>query len=377
MNILINASNLRQGGGIQVADSICRQLQHYKRINFIVAYSHNLKETAQEISQYHNVRVAEYQLAYSLWLLLSGRDKLLDDLVDRYHIDKVLTIFGPSWWVPRVPHLCGFASSQITPQDSPFYSLKLPLRFHIHEFLRNTMLRIYYGRSSNNLYSENESVSQALRALYPQKSVFTVTNYYNQVFDKPKKWIVRQLPTFDGISLLTVANIYLHKNLGITIDIIRFLKEMHPDFKFRFVMSVTKEDFFKTWPCKNSSEIERYYVFLGSVRIEECPSLYEQCEIEFQPTLLESFTATYPEAMRMERPIVTTDLAFARQLCGDAACYYGAMNAEEAANAIYKVATEKNYAAQLVENGKNKLQSYDTYAQRVEKLIRILEEIKN
>lgn len=37
------------------------------------------------------------------------------------------------------------------------------------------------------------------------------------------------------------------------------------------------------------------------------------------PSLLECFTATYPEAMRMERPIVTTDLAFAQGLCGEAA----------------------------------------------------------
>ena len=45
------------------------------------------------------------------------------------------------------------------------------------------------------------------------------------------------------------------------------------------------------------------------------------------------------------------------------------------AEAIYKVATDKVYAHQLVENGKKQLLKYDNYEQRAEKLVRILEEI--
>jgi glycosyltransferase involved in cell wall biosynthesis len=95
----------------------------------------------------------------------------------------------------------------------------------------------------------------------------------------------------------------------------------------------------------------------------------------FLPTLLECFTATYPEAMRMEKPIITTDMEFARGLCKDAACYYSPVDAAEAAEAIYKVATDKEYAARLVKNGKKQLQAFDNYEQRAEKLIKILEEI--
>lgn len=377
MRILINASNLRQGGGIQVADSVCKQLSRFGDNQFTVVLSPFLKETAEVISQFANVIVEEYHIRYTAWLLLTGRDKTLDGFVEKHHIDKVLTVFGPSWWVPRVPHLCGFASSQITPQDSPFYSLRLPFKFRVHELMRNTMLRTYYRRCSNNLYSENESVSKALRQLYPKKRVYTVTNYYNQVFDKPKEWIAHPLPEFDGISILTMANLYPHKNLGITLGISKALKEMHPDFKFRFVISVKKEDFLRAQGIVDSEEIDRHYLFLGTVSVAECPSLYEQCDIELQPSLLESFTATYPEGMRMEKPIVTTDLAYARQLCGEAACYYSALDAEAAADAIYKVATDKDFAAQLVLNGKKQLLHFDTYEKRAEKLIKIVDNLDN
>ena len=79
----------------------------------------------------------------------------------------------------------------------------------------------------------------------------------------------------------------------------------------------------------------------------------------------------------MEVPIVTTDLEFARGLCGDAACYYSAVDPAAAAEAIYRVATDKEYAHQLTEAGKRQLLTYDNYEQRADKLIRILEEISN
>jgi len=93
----------------------------------------------------------------------------------------------------------------------------------------------------------------------------------------------------------------------------------------------------------------------------------------FMPTLMECFTAMYPEAMHKEVPIVTTDLEFARGLCGEAACYYSALDADAAAEAIYKVATDEAYMQQLTAYGKEQLKKFDNYEQRAEKLVGILE----
>ena len=90
-------------------------------------------------------------------------------------------------------------------------------------------------------------------------------------------------------------------------------------------------------------------------------------------TLLECFSATYPEAMRMRRPIVTTDIEFAHGLCGDAAVYYDALSPQAAAEAIYRVATERDLRARLVAAGTEQLKRFDTYTARAEKLIRLVE----
>ena len=58
--------------------------------------------------------------------------------------------------------------------------------------------------------------------------------------------------------------------------------------------------------------------------------------------------------------------------CCDAVCHYSTINAA-AAEAIYKVAIDKDYAKQLTEAGKQQLLTYDNYEQRADKLVRILE----
>ena len=147
----------------------------------------------------------------------------------------------------------------------------------------------------------------------------------------------------------------------------RYLRQAHPDFRFRFVLTVDASQ------LAVPAELEAHFLRIGRVDIAECPSLYEQCDVMFQPTLLECFSATYPEAMRMRRPIVTTDIEFAHGLCGDAAVYYDALSPQAAAEAIYRVATERDLRARLVAAGTEQLKRFDTYTARAEKLIRLVE----
>lgn len=362
--ILINGSNLKQGGGIQVADSVCRELHRFPQHRFVVVLSTFFSETLTAIKDYPNVEVCQYDVRNNMSTLLFGRDAFLDGLVTEKKIDAILTIFGPSRWRPRCKHLCGFARAQLLLKNP--LQKKRPLK----EKLSYRIWEWAFRRSSNVFYTENSYITDMLLQLMRNVKAYTVTNYYNQVFDQPEQWKKKKLPEFDGISLLTVSNAYPHKNLEIAADISRVLIKTHPDFSFRFVFSIEREQY-----LADINGIEGHFVFLGKIEIAECPSLYEQCDIVFQPTLMECFTATYPEAMRMERPIVTTDLEFARGLCGDAACYYSAVDAEAAAEAIYKVATDKERSALLVANGKRQLKTYDNYEQRAYKLIGILEEM--
>ena len=113
MNYCINASNLKNGGGLQVAYSICRQLHRFQGHFFFVVLSSQLAATQQAMEGVGNVKCVTYDLKDDWRSLLLGRNRFLDGLVEENHVDAVLTVFGPSRWRPRVPHLCGFARAQL------------------------------------------------------------------------------------------------------------------------------------------------------------------------------------------------------------------------------------------------------------------------
>ncbi len=363
MIFLINASNLRQGGGVQVAQSVCSQLKRFREHRFVIVLSELIDDTKIEFGD--NAVVLKHVIKHDLKTIFTGRDSYLDKLVEVNHVDAVLSIFGPSIWRPKVPHLCGFARAQLVLTDSPYYQ-----RLTFKERFTYMIWKWLFKKCSVIFYTENEYISKMLPKIFGDVEVFTVTNYYNQVFDMPESWEKsRQLPRFEGVTCLSVSNYYRHKNFDILVDAVRYLKDAHSDFKVRFVLT------FDEGEMPVPDDVKDAFLYIGKVGVDECPYLYEQADVMFMPTLMECFTATYPEAMRMEVPIVTTDLEFARGLCGDAACYYSAVDAKAAAEAIYKVATDEACRSQLIASGKVQLKKFDNYEQRAEKLIGILEEI--
>lgn len=368
MRILINASNLKKGGGLQVADSVCGCLNHFLEHRFVVVLSRALEGTVGQIEGYTNVKVVRYNLPKTAGKVLMGRDIVLDRLVEEEGIDAVLTIFGPSLWRPRVLHISGFARPHCVLLDSPYFE-RMGRREFFKSEVERRVLTWAFRRCADVYFTENEFISERLRKVLRGKKVYTVTNYYNQVFDEEEKWRREiMLPPFDGMTLLTISANYPHKNLSIIVPTIHYLHGHYPEFRFRFVLTVTKEQL-----GIRDVEVEKDIVFLGGIPVTECPNLYEQCDVVFQPSLLECFSAVYPEAMRMQKPIITTDLGFAHSLCGEAALYYDALSPESFGEAIYRLAHDNKLRGKLIKAGEIQLKSYDNYEERAKKLIGIVE----
>ena len=367
--ILINCSNLKKGGGLQVADSICNDLARFPQHRFIIVLSSFLQNIGAKIKGNTNCVIRYYDSNNGLKVLLTGRDDVLDGLVNEHHVDIVLSVFGPISWKPRCPHFCGFARSHIVLEDSPFFR-RMSLLKRIKARLFNRILIYFFCRGVDVFFTESSYISEKWKTKAGKARVYTITNYYNQVFDYPASWKAHILPVFDGITLLCITGYYSHKNLEIAIEVTDILEQKHPDFHFRFVFTIDADEY----PALTEAQ-KRHFCFIGRTDISEAPSLYQQATIMFQPSLLECFSATYPEAMRMNVPIVAADMGFARSLCGEAAMYYDPLNAQEAADVIYRVSTDESLRERLINNGKRQLLQYDTYEQRTDKLINLAEQL--
>lgn len=369
MKILINASNLSGGGGAQVCDSICRYLKDYPQHSFVVVLSPALDNTASAIKDYSNVEVVRYGVkGGDIKALLTFRNSFLDQLVTDHSIDCVFTVFGPIKWRPRVPHISGFGLSHIVMPESPYFQ-RMSVKERLKWKVTIATWKYIFRRSADTFITENPLITERLHRLFPEKKVVTITNNYNQVFDQPENQKERKLPPFDGVQLLDVAAFGPHKNEVIALDIAEIFRKKYPTTKIRFIFTFDR----KLYPTIPDS-LKEYFYFTGNVSIQECPSLYEQCDMEFQPTLLECFTATYPEGMRMKKPIITTDLEFAHGLCGNAALYYDSLSAESAADVIYNLITSKEIQQKLVTEGISQLRKFDNSKERACKIVSLCED---
>lgn len=371
MRILVNASNLYFGGGMQVTDSFCSILDRYIDDTFVVVLPPFMKSVKDKIIGFENVKVIDYQFVNNYKSILFSRDAFLDTLVIEENVDFVFTIFAPSWWTPRIPHLCGFALAHLVMPESPYFT-QMPWFRRIKEYIQNKVLSFYFWRCSDYFYTENPIITKRVKDLLHTNNVFTITNYYNQIFDNTEKQKYIKLPGFDGITLLSITSSNLHKNLAISIEIGKILHAEYPNFNFRFVFTVSSNQF-NIIPAY----LKKYFLLIGTVDISECPSLYEQSDIVFQPSLLECFTATYPEAMRMNKPIITTDLEFSRSLCGDAALYYDALSPEDAVAKIILICSDPELKHRIITNGTHQLKCFDTYQDRADKIIDLCHKIYN
>ena len=368
MKILVNASNLKVGGGLQVAESLCGLLPNFDKHIFYIVLSDRLKHIRLCMSEYGNINIVEYTQHLSLYNIVTGQDKILDDLISKHKIDAVLTVFGPSRWKPKCFHLCGFAMPHIVLPESPYWELLSPIAY-LKLKLRVQLMKRDFRINNDMLWCENEYISQRLRKLFKNKRVETVTNNYNQIFDYPEQWDRSiKLPSFNGITLLTITANYPHKNISIALPALDEIKKIAPELNVRFVFTINRDQY-PTVPDKYKENI----IFLGPVAINQCPPLYEQADIMFQPSLLECFSAMYAEAMKMELPILATDLGFAHSLCGNAAVYYKATDPKELAKGIVRITSNKDVVKEIVSNGIIQLGRFDTFKERADKLIKILE----
>ena len=87
----------------------------------------------------------------------------------------------------------------------------------------------------------------------------------------------------------------------------------------------------------DENNLKDYIINIGEVAWELVPNLYEISKATILPTLLESYSGIYIESMKYNKPILTSDLDFARETCQDAAIYFDPFSAEDILNKINKV----------------------------------------
>ena len=199
--------------------------------------------------------------------------------------------------------------------------------------------------------------------------VYTVTNtasnYYQDWKAYPARLPEKKAGTF---RFVTISSYYGHKNLELIPKVLQELRKRGV-VSVEFVLTLKHEDF----EFYIGAQEGIYNV--GPVKPEECPSLYQECDGMFLPTLAECFSASYAEAMIMEKPIVTTSMSFAKSICQDAALYFEPKNPQDAAERIVQLLEDKQLREALVQHGKVRVEEFDSPATRSQKYLDLCQQL--
>ncbi len=371
MRILVNTSKLRFGGAIQVALSFIYECRNYSEHEYHVLVGQGVAKSLQKDEFPSNFHFYDFNFGIVKLFKIPRIASELSHYERIIQPDCVVTTSGPSYWHAKAPHLLGYNLGMYIYYDSPFFktiSLYRKLRYDIKRKLHFW----FFKRDATAYMVQTDDVNKRVRKALKTENVFTISNTYNNFFTDPVKYDIN-LPAkmSDEIWFLTLTSYYPHKNLDIIPSVIEELnKRGFPDV--RFLLTLPETVFARLFKNMDTSNI----INVGTVRPEECPTLYNKCDYMFMPSLAECFSASYPEAMVMKKPIITTDLSFARSICDNAAVYYKPMDGKSAAEKIEELINDKNLQKELISNGLERLKKFNTAEERAGKILEICEKLK-
>tara|TARA_R110002033_G_scaffold39384_1_gene79109 strand:- start:287 stop:1393 length:1107 start_codon:yes stop_codon:yes gene_type:complete len=365
MKVIINASNIVVGGGIQVSLSILNEFKKISKNSYHVFLSLKLLSQINKFDYPENFTFYEIEASPSNLKTRRRIIQRLDGLEREINPSVVFSVFGPSYWKPKAIHISGFADGWCyNPNSIAFKELGIIKR--IKTRLLNKYKNYYIKSDTDYLIVETDVAKKNIVEFlnYNKNKIYVVGNTYSSHFNMK----VETFKKSSNFKLITISAFYKHKNLEIINSVTKFLRKKSNN-KYQFFLTIDKEAFENVFG--NNPDV----INLGPQKAGDCPQLYAKYDALFLPTLLETFTASYPEAMKMNKPILTSNLDFAIDLCRDAAHYFNPKNASEIADKIIEVSENRNVYLQLIKNGKERLKSFETPKTRAEKYLKIFNEV--
>lgn len=371
MRLLINTATTFKGGGVQVAKSFIEECRRFPEHEYIVVLGLNL--TAQIDKKNFPSNFTFFEIPYRPATRVFGfKDPaaFLKKIEKEQKPDVVFTTSGPSYWRPKVPHLMGYNLPHYIYAESPYFQ-KISAIQRFKWKLKGSVIKYFVHRDADAYVVQTDDVNLRLKKwLQPSRAITTVSNTYGQQYNEIEEKAKEMLPEQkeNEFRFLMLSAYYEHKNLEILNDIIPLVQE-DSHANIQFVTTLPNAIFAEIFTEKARKNI----INVGPVKPDDCPQLYLETHAVFLPTLLECFSATYAEAMKMMLPIVTTNLGFAKTVCGRAALYYDPLSATDAYDKIRELIENKTLYADLLKHAEQEMVKFNSASQRAKKYIQLCE----
>lgn len=330
LKIIINASNLHVGGGIQVASSFISELsnllQNEKyRLNMTVICS---TKVFNSLPKGFNPKVfSKFKVENSFGLRPSS---LMFDESLR-NSDVCFTVFGPCYFFPKSKfNICGFAQPWIAYPEN-LVNKQISWLDRIKYKVKYSLQSLFFKRY-DHLIVEQFHVKEALELLgFNGSRISVVSNTVSSLFNDHNQWGPIKFETAKlkfEFTLGFIGRPYLHKNIQVLTEVNEILISEY-NMNFNFLFTFDREEMKRL----GFSKLENFHT-VGEINASQCPSFYNLIDALVFPSLLECFSATPIEAMKMKKVVLASDLPFVKEVCKDSAFYFNPVDARDIAKTI-------------------------------------------
>lgn len=296
--------------------------------------------------------------------------KMILDIERAFNPDVVYTMAGPTYVKFQGLHVMGVSDPYITHSDVTTFFVNRPI-WKAGVFYFKEKAKGWYARLSANYFVFQTETSQSgfCNKFFLNKDKTSILP--NAIgLDLPEKAGFVNKSLGEKCRVFVPSAYYPHKNIEIIIEIAALLKS-RGDKRFFFILTVPFDSMVSR--KINEMSLQGYISNIGPYSYREAANLYSSSDLVLVPSVLETFSTSYLEAIAFEKPLLVADKPFAREVCGEYAFYYSPRSAEDALSVLADMVGKKID----VIAGKRIISFYGDQAQRYRNAISILEERVN
>ena len=358
---ILNATPIVMGGGLQAGVAFILEAMNDQDIDWYFMVSPAIKDQLQQFSV--DIESERFTVIDSPAVNRKSRQAIKAHIAD-LKPKMVFTFFGPAYVRVSTPHLMGVADGWITHSSLIAMRSKKGLLAWFR-FAALFIYKRYWYKQADRWIVEADCAKAGMlkRFFIESQSIDIVPNSCSKAFEMNRALT----PSVSGrVRVLFISAYYPHKNFGIIPQVAAEIKATSPELDIEFVITIPKNNIAEQQLFADAERlgVSKYLVNEGPVAVSDAPALYRSCHLVLMPSLLETFSAIYPEAMISGLPIVTVDLDFARSICRDAAVYYAPLDANDAARCIIELVSNPEQYGALQQQGRLRFADFPDQQQK-------------
>lgn len=303
--LLINASNITRGGGVNVLNQILQEADKMGLSYILISPDNGVKSLAIK-----TIKVPKNKLRfiYKIYLFFSVRF-----ILKKHNISRILSVGNIA-----LPNKNKSIKQTLIIQNA--YAIvdskdKIWNRFNRSEVLYLKLMNYLINSSiryADKIVVQTEYMKKNIVSKH-NCPVYVIPNYY----DLPIKSNTLNIES-NTLRLIYLSGYYPHKNFEIFIGLGQRLEALGLDISITLTLPMNR----------NTTEIlpkilyKNFITNIGPVKTNEIPNLYQYNDGIISPSLLESFSGNIYEALVYKKIMFLSNLEFNTSLVGENGYYF-------------------------------------------------------